>query len=349
MKTTAAVLVETGKPLVLADLEIPPLKPGQVLVEVAYSGVCHTQLLECRGDRGPDPYLPHCLGHEGSGIVCEIGPGVTRCRPDDPVILSWIKASGTDVPGAVYDWNGRTVNAGGVTTFARHTVVSENRVTVIPTDFDLNLRAAALLGCAVPTGVGAVFNTAGVRPGQSVAIFGTGGIGLFSVAAAALSGAYPILAVDISQARLDSAYDMGATHCIDASAKNPLDAIRQVSPGGIDVAIEASGRPEVMRQALSAVRSQGGTAVVVGNAPFGEHIELDPRELNQGKRLLGTWGGDNLPDRDFPRYCRLIDAGCFQVYPLLTSPPYRLEDVNQAMADLETRQVARPLIDMHLG
>ena len=122
MKTLAAVLVELGRPLELLELEIPPLKPGQVLVEVAYSGVCHTQLGEARGHRGEDRFLPHCLGHEASGFVRELGPGVRKVRVGEPVVLSWIKGSGANVFGTVYQENGRAINAGGVTTFARHTI-----------------------------------------------------------------------------------------------------------------------------------------------------------------------------------------------------------------------------------
>src|SRR5262245_47512663 len=158
MKTTAAILVELGRPLELADIDIPPLKPGQVLVEVAYSGVCHTQVGEVRGHRGADRFLPHCLGHEGSGIVREVGAGVTKVKPGDQAILSWIKGSGADVPGTVYRWGDRQVNAGGITTFSTYSVLSENRLTVLPPG--LSLRQAALVGCAVPTGAGVVFNTA---------------------------------------------------------------------------------------------------------------------------------------------------------------------------------------------
>ena len=272
MKTTAAVLEELGKPLVLAELETPDLAPGQVLVEVAFTGVCHTQLLECQGHRGADPYVPHCLGHEGSGIVVEIGSAVTKCKPGDAVALSWIKGGGANVPGCVYLWGDRKVNAGGVTTFAKHTVASENRVTVLPQDFDL--QDAALLGCAVPTGVGGVLNTAAVRPGESIAVFGTGGIGLCAVAGAALAGCQPIIAVDLSNERLQCARQLGASHTIHAGEQMPLDAIREICPGGVDVAVEASGRPEVMAQALAAVRSQGGRAVVAGNAHHGETIAL---------------------------------------------------------------------------
>ncbi len=345
MKTVAAVLEQTGQPLVLAELDVPELKPGQVLVEVAYSGVCHTQLSECKGHRGADPYLPHCLGHEASGIVSEVGVGVTKCRPGDHVILSWIKGSGANVLGTVYSRNGDKVNAGGVTTFAKHTVASENRITVIHDDFDL--QDAALLGCAVATGVGAVLNTAAVRPGQSVAVFGTGGIGLCAVAGASVAGAEPIIAVDVNAARLDVAQEMAATHTINAAEQEPLGAISDICQGGVDIALEASGRPEVMVQALTAVRSQGGTAVVIGNAAHGERVSIDPRELNQGKRLLGTWGGDNVPDVDFPRYCRLIQAGRLNIEPL-RSEPFALHEINDALSALEHRRVARPVIDMRL-
>lgn len=345
MKTVAALLVELDRPLELAELEIPPLKPGQVLVEIAFSGVCHTQLLEVRGRRGPDPFLPHCLGHEAGGTVVDVGPGITKVRVGQRVILSWIKGSGLDVPGTVYDWNGRRVNAGGVTTFARHAVVAENRLTPIGDDF--SLAAAALLGCAVPTGLGAVFNTAAPKPGQSLAVFGVGGIGLCAVAAARINGLTPIVAVDVSTARLEAARVMGATHVVDASNADPVAELQRLVPGGVDFAIEASGRPEVMRQALAAVRNQGGTAVVVGNAPHGCLLELDPKQFNLGKRLLGTWGGDNLPDRDFPRYVRLVRDGLLSTAPL-TGRSYALADVNRALDDLETRAVARPLLDMSL-
>jgi S-(hydroxymethyl)glutathione dehydrogenase/alcohol dehydrogenase len=343
MKTTAAVLVELGKPLELAELTIPVLKPGQTLVEIAYSGVCHTQLGEARGHRGEDKFLPHCLGHEGSGVVREVGPGVTKVKPGDPVILSWIKASGADVPGTVYDWNGRKVNAGGITTFATYSVISENRLTPVPEG--MSLRLAALVGCAVPTGAGVVFNTARPRPGQSAAVFGVGGIGSCAVAAAALAGCMPVIAVDVLPDKLTLARKLGATHTINARAADPVAEILALCRGGADFAVEATGLAPVMRQALACVRHQGGAAVVVGNARFGERLEIDPRELNMGKRLLGTWGGDNVPDRDFPRYCKLMTSGRLDLEPLL-SRGYRLADVNAALDDLEHGRAARPLLEI---
>ena len=343
MKTTAAILVETGRPLEVADIEIPPLKPGQVLVRLAYSGVCHTQLLECRGFRGEDRFLPHCLGHEGSGTIVDVGLDTTKCRVDDRVILSWIKGSGGDVPGSTYKWNGRTVNAGGLTTFMTHAVVSENRTTKL--DDDVDFPVAALIGCACATGAGSVWNSAAVQKGETLAVFGTGGVGLCAVAAGVLAEAKAVIAIDVNPTRLKLATQLGATHTIDASQGDVVAKIRELFPGGLDHAVEASGRPAVMRQALACVRARGGQATVIGNAHFGEMLEINPGELNQGKRLVGTWGGDCDPDRDFEKISRLVASGRLPLDHLL-GKRYSLDEVNDALSDLESGSVARPLLDL---
>lgn len=341
--TTAAVLVEIGKPLQLTTLTLPELKPGQVLVEMVFSGICHTQVSECRGRRGEDKYVPHCLGHEGSGIVKKIGNSVQKVKPGDKVIVSWMKGHGADIPGTVYQWDDKKVNAGGVTTFQTQTIVSENRLTLMKEG--LSMEAAALLGCAVPTGLGSIFNTAQPKPGQSIAVFGTGGIGLCALAGALIIGCYPIIAVDINDQKLQLAKEMGATHFINPARANPIEEIKKIQPQGLDYAIESSGIPDVMNQALESVRSQGGTVVIIGNAPFGKTWNLNPWQLNQGKRILGTWGGDNLPERDFPRYMDLILSGKLKL-DFLKSKTYSLEEINQAIDDLEIGKTARPLIDL---
>jgi S-(hydroxymethyl)glutathione dehydrogenase/alcohol dehydrogenase len=343
MKARAAILIETGKPLEVVELGVPPLAAGQVLVEIAFSGVCHTQLLEVRGHRGHDPYLPHCLGHEGSGIVVDIGDGVTRVDIGDQVVLSWIKGDGCDVPGTVYAWDGRAVNAGGITTFQDYAVISENRLTKLPPG--IGLREAAMLGCALPTGLGSVFNTAAARPGQSLAVFGCGGVGLCAVAGAEIAGCWPIIAVDLLPGKLELAQQLGATHTLRADEADPVAAIRDLCPGGVDIAIEATGQPAVMQQALEAVRMQGGSAVVIGNAPHGRTLTLDPKLLNQGKRLLGTWGGDCRPTHDLPRFARLISSGRLDIAPLI-GDSYPLHAVNAALDDLEAGRVARPMMVM---
>jgi S-(hydroxymethyl)glutathione dehydrogenase/alcohol dehydrogenase len=344
MKTQAALLVQTGQPLVLADIETPALKPGQVLVEIAYSGACGTQVMEWRGDKGEDKWVPHCLGHEGTGTVLETGSAVTRVKAGDKVVLSWIKGSGIEAGGAVYDWDGKKVNAGGVTTFQRHAVVSENRLTLLPPDLPMDV--AVLLGCAAPTGMGAVYNVLKVQPGDAVAVFGTGGIGLNALMAAALAGAMPVIGIDPNPTRRALAQVYGATHVIDASG-DVLAEIKKIVPQGVDLAVESSGIPAVMEQAINATRQQGGRAVVIGNAKHGAVLPLNPGVFNQGKSLLGTWGGDSVPDRDYGRYGRLLSSGRFPVRDLL-SKPYSLAQADQALQDLAAGKVGRPLIDMSL-
>jgi S-(hydroxymethyl)glutathione dehydrogenase/alcohol dehydrogenase len=235
------------------------------------------------------------------------------------------------------------VNAGAITTFATHSVISENRLTVMPDG--LSMRLAAMIGCAVPTGAGVVFNTARPQPGQSVVVFGVGGIGACAVAAATLCGCMPVIAVDVNPGKLALARQLGATEFVNPKSGDSVNQILGLCKGGVDFAIEATGNPTVMRQSLACVRPQGGTAVVIGNAKHGQSLEIDPRELNQGKRLLGTWGGDNAPDRDYPRYCKLIASGRLNLEPLL-SRAYGLLDINAALDDLERGHCVRPLVEI---
>jgi S-(hydroxymethyl)glutathione dehydrogenase/alcohol dehydrogenase len=345
MKTQAAILVELNKPLAIVDLEIPALKPGQVLVEIAYSGACGSQVNEVVGNKGEDKWLPHCLGHEGTGTVLEAGPSVTKVKAGDTVVLSWLKGSGIEAGGCVYGWAGRTVNAGAVTTFQRHALVSENRLTVLPKELPLDV--AVLLGCAAPTGMGAVLNVLAAKPGDAVAIFGTGGIGLNAVMAAAFAGATPIIGIDTAAPRRDLAKRYGATHVIDPAAGDVVAQIKAIAAQGVDLAVEATGNPAVMDQAVNATRAQGGRAVVIGNARHDARLTLNPAIFNQGKSLMGTWGGDSVPDRDYGRFARLLASGRFPVRDLL-SKPYRLDAADQALKDLAAGKVGRPLIDMSL-
>src|ERR1700722_2882688 len=346
MKTQAALLVQTGSPLGVAEIEIPALKPGQVLVKITYSGACGTQVMEWRGDKGEDKWVPHCLGHEGTGVVRETGSAVTKVKADDKVVLSWIKGSGIEAGGAVYEWDGKKVNAGGGTTFQRHAVVSENRLTVLPSHLPMDV--AVLLGCAAPTGMGAVYNVLKVQPGDAIAVFGTGGIGLNALMAASLAGAMSGIGIDPTLARRAFAKLYGATHVIDPAEADVLAEIRKIVPQGVDLAVESSGLPAVMDQAVNATRQQGGRAVVISNARQGSMLSLNPGVFNQGKSLLGTWGGDSVPDRDYSRFGRLLGSGRFPLHEVL-SRPYRLSETDQALKDLAQGKVGRPLIDMKLG
>lgn len=343
MKTEAAILTEIGKDLTLTELEIPKLKPGQVLVEIAYSGICRTQISEIKGFKGNDPYLPHCLGHEGSGIVKEIGDDVTKVKPGDKVILSWMKGSGKNIPSTIYKCNEKEVNAGSITTFSKYAVISENRLTVLSEE--ISLKKAALIGCAVATGVGSILNVAKPKEGQSLAVFGTGGIGLFAVNGAKITNCNPIIAIDVNEDKLELAKKLGATHCINPNKDDLSEEIKKICPLGLDFAIEASGMPSVMIRAIETVRNQGGTVVIIGNAKEDEKLVINPKQFNLGKRILGTWGGDNIPDTHFKDYIELISSGKLELEPFIQNI-YSLKQINTAIEDFEKGKTIRPLIDM---
>jgi len=291
MKTRAAVLYELNKPLKIEELSIPDLKEGQVLVKIAYSGVCRSQLNEIKGLKGEDKYLPHTLGHEGSGIVETVGPGVEKVKPGDYIVLTWIKGDGLDVSSTTYQSNnGAIINSGAISTFMEYAIISENRLVAIPKQ--MPLREASLLGCAVPTGAGIVMNTAQVRQGSSVAVFGIGGIGLSAVMASSSINVATIIAIDIIEHKLEQARQLGATHLINASQQDPMAIILEITGGrGVDYAIEAAGQRETMETAFQAVHDNGGLCVLAGNLPHGERISLDPFDLIRGKLIVGTWGG----------------------------------------------------------
>jgi S-(hydroxymethyl)glutathione dehydrogenase/alcohol dehydrogenase len=344
MKTTAAVLTEINKPLQIEELTILPLKKGQVLVEVAYSGICHSQLNEIHGLKGEDKFLPHTLGHEGSGIVVEIGPDVTKVNPGDHVVLTWIKGSGHDVPSTKYSRkDGSIVNSGAISTFMTHAVISENRL--VPITKEMPLKESAILGCAIPTGAGIVLNTAHVQPGQSVAVFGCGGIGLSVILAAKMVGAVMIIAIDIRERKLTQAKKIGATHIIDASRQTVFDAIHSITGGqGVDFAIEAAGNRMTMEAAFKSVKDKGGLCVLAGNLPTGQNISIDPFDLIKGKRIIGTWGGETDPDQEIVNYVRYFLSGKLNL-DLFTSDIAKLNDINQALESFNDGNVNRVLIE----
>jgi S-(hydroxymethyl)glutathione dehydrogenase / alcohol dehydrogenase len=195
--------------------------------------------------------------------------------------------------------------------------------------------------------MGAVYNVLKAQPGDAVAVFGTGGVGLNAVMAAALVGAMPVIAIDPNPTRRALAPLYGATHVIDPGAADVLTEIKKIIPQGVDIAVESSGVPAAMEMAVNATRQQGGRAVVIGNARHGSVLSLSPSVFNQGKSLMGTWGGDSVPDRDYGRYARLLGSGRFPVRNLL-SKPYALEQADQALQDLASGKIGRPLIDMSL-
>jgi S-(hydroxymethyl)glutathione dehydrogenase/alcohol dehydrogenase len=258
----AAVLERVGEPLsICAGVAPPPLGRGQVLVNIAYSGVCHSQLMEVRGSRGKDHFLPHLLGHEGTGRVEAIGEGVTKVKPGDWVILGWIKGVGMDCGGSKYMQAGRQINAGGVTTFNEKAVVAENRVVHLPTGVPLDV--GVLFGCALPTGAGIVTNTIKPKNASVLAVFGLGGIGLSALMATQLFKCSKVIAIDVNPDKLALAKDFGASVTIDASTENVLERISEITGGtGLDYAVEATGQVSIIEMAFESVRRGGGLCAV---------------------------------------------------------------------------------------
>jgi len=342
MKTKAAILERINEPLIIRELDVPDLKPGQVLVDVRYSGICQSQLNEWRGKKGPDRFLPHTLGHEGSGEVLQRGQDVTKVREGDNVVITWIKGSGLDVPSCQYQSNGQIINSGAVSTFMTRAVISENRLVPIS---DIPMHIAALLGCAVPTGCGMVLNELRPEKGSSIAIWGAGGIGLCAIAAASACGCNPIIAIDINEDKLSLAKKCGVTHLIDGR-KDPINAIMEITEDqGTDFGIESAGLISTMQDGFAAIRRFGGQFLIAGNTPHGEKIALDPFDLIAGKNISGSWGGSSEPDKDVPRYAQMYRDGTLKLDALITHR-LPLDRINEAFSLIETGHAGRIVLDM---
>lgn len=341
----AAILVDQGKPLEIAEISLPSaLDVGQVLVEFAYSGICGSQIGEIDGVKGPDKWLPHLLGHEASGHVLAVGAGVKHVKPGDAVVAHWRPSLGIEASTPKYLWHGRTINAGWVTTFNRHAVISENRLTPIPADSDL--QAAALYGCAVTTGFGTVDNVARLRLGETVVVFGAGGIGLNIVQAAALAGARTIVAVDRFDNRLQLARQCGATHMLNGASGDPWIELKTIfGTDGPDVFIDNTGSPEVINRGYELVHG-GGRVVLVGVPQKGAHASLYTLPLHFGKSISGTTGGEAVPQADIPRYMALAHARRINLRELVTEVA-PLASINHLIEGMRSgRTAGRCLVDL---
>ena len=341
----AAILVEQNTPLVVADVILPErLSFGQVLVKVHYSGICGAQINEIEGAKGPDKFLPHLLGHEGSGIVMEIGAGVKTVKKGDHVVMHWRPSDRLQSETPSYSWNGQRVNAGWVTTFNEYAVVSENRLTTIPENFDMKL--APLFGCAVTTAMGVINNDAQLKIGQSVVIFGLGGVGVNIVQAADMVSAHPIVGVDLFESKLEMARRFGATHGFNSNKTPDLGAeIRNiVGQNGADVVVDTTGNSRVIELAYELTHPDGKT-VLVGVPRKGDNISIYSLPLHFRKVLTGSHGGNAEPHVDIPRYVRLHHAGKLKLDGLITHE-FRLDQINEAIEMLKNGRVGRCVIAM---
>ena len=356
----AAVLHAFEEPLVVEEVELDPPKAGELQVRMAASGVCHSDLHVALGTH--PTALPVVLGHEGAGIVEEVGPSVEGFAPGDHVLLTWLPYCGycrqcargwpnrcentawydaTMEDGTCrFHLNGQSVHHYNTSSFAERSIVPVR--TAVKVDPSLPLSELALMGCAVMTGVGAALNTAHVRPGDSVAVVGCGGVGLNVVQGARIAGATAIVAVDVVAAKLELARELGATAVVDASAGDPVTAVRELVPGGVDHAFEALGRPETIETTL-ALTGRGGQTVLIGMAPPDARIPLDALTTTLEERCVrGSWYGSCVPLRDLPLLVELYRSGSLRLDPLIT--PCTLDEVNDAFRRMQGGETARSVI-----
>jgi len=341
MRFRAAVLEERGRPLVIRELEVPKLQRGQILINLHYSGVCRSQLMEVQGLRGVDPWLPHLLGHEGVGTVVAAGPGVTRVSPGQDVIVGWIPSSGLASANPVFKSGDIAINAGASTTFSEMTVVSENRVYVKPDG--ISDKASVLFGCALLTGAGMALNELPPQDTDSVIVLGLDGVGLAALIGSLAVQPALVIAVDISLGKRALALSLGADIALDSSEPDFVEHIRDLTSGGANVCFECSGTTETIELAIDCVKFGGGTVLFASHPPAGDRIRVDPFDLIRGKQLRGSWGGGSQPDIDIPR---IVDAVRDKGIDLdvLVGAEYTPEDVNRALDDLELGRDIRPLL-----
>jgi NDMA-dependent alcohol dehydrogenase len=360
----AAVLYEVGSPLVVEDVDLDPPRAGEVLVRIAATGVCHSDLHYIKGDLVMP--LPVVLGHEAAGTVEAAGPGVTSVQPGDHVVLLFAPACGhcrycdsgrphlcemrSRVRGRMPDGSSRLHARGQdlhhftcVSSWAEQAVVPEAGVLRIGRDLPLSI--AALLGCAVTTGVGAVVNTARVAPGSSVAVFGLGGVGLNVVQGARIAGAATIIGVDLLDHRLEAARRFGATHALNPRRDDPVRAIQDLTGGGADYAFEAIGRAATVRQAVDCL-ARGGVAVAVGLPPAREELVVPGAAfILSEKTLRACFYGSARLRAEIPRLLALYHAGRLMLDELVTAA-FPLERVNDAVAALDRGDGLRSILQM---
>ncbi len=343
MKMTAAVLEQCGKPLRLLDLEIPKLRRGQVLVKIAYSAICRSQLMEIEGLRGHDKWLPHLLGHEASGVVVEVGPEVTKVKPDDEVILTWIKSSGIESAAPQFSNEGRAINAGPVTTFSTYSIVSENRVVLKPKR--LSMDVAVLFGCALATGSGMVLNELRPSKNASVIVLGLGGVGMAALLTLMASGIKNILAVDTDSSKCEWAASFGVEARVCQPNSDSAASIRNFFPGGADYCIEAGGSTNSIEMGFSLIKPGTGTLLFASHPPAGQTIALDPHELIAGKKITGSWGGKFQPDVDVINLSALCHNNDVPLERLVKDR-FPLTDINRALTLFSAGDVFRPILVM---
>jgi S-(hydroxymethyl)glutathione dehydrogenase/alcohol dehydrogenase len=334
----AVILKKLNSDLAVDNVELTPLQYGQVLVKNIVSGLCGAQLQEIAGLKGNANFLPHLMGHEGCGIVQEVGAGVATVKVGDKVVMHWRKGDGIEAPFPKYIYEGREMSSGKVTTLSEYSIVSENRLTSVPQDTPEEL--CALLGCGLTTALGVITNEASVKVGESVLIIGAGGVGLNLIQGAKLVSAYPIAAMDIVEEKRDLCLSVGATHFIN-SATETVDR-------KFDVIIDTTGNPTAINNAIPLLSGKG-KLIMVGQPKPGQDVTIpNANKLFDGigQTIKATQGGMTSPVDDIPRYLNLYNAGLLDISKIITHR-FDISEINEAFALLKSGKAGRIIININ--
>ena len=330
----AAVLEKLNYPLAIREIFPTQLLPGQVYVKVLASGLCGAQLHEIRGHRGNEKFLPHLMGHEGCGIVKEVGPGVTTVQEGDKVVMHWRPGSGIESEFPKYHLGEKIISSGKCTTLSEFSIVSENRLTKVPHDTPTVL--AAMLGCSLTTALGIIDNECNLKFGESVAVIGCGGVGLNLIQAAKMKNAYPVYGVDINDKMFDLTHQIGV---------DIFTCDLEFIPEKVDVILDTTGVPEVISKAFDKLAPSGRLIMVGQPAPGTDLNIFNPLSMfdGQGKSIRASQGGGTKPDEDIPRYIKLANREMLDFNTLHTDT-FALDNINDAFDLLKTGNAGRIII-----
>ena len=329
----AAILEKINAPLTIREVIPTDLKVGQVLVKVLASGLCGAQLHEIKGHRGNAKFLPHLMGHEGCGIVKKVGPGVTTVEEDDKVVMHWRPGSGIESEFPQYILDDKTISSGKCTTLSEESIVSENRLTKVPSDTPPVL--AAMLGCSLTSALGIIDNECDLKFGESVAIIGCGGVGLNLIQAAKMRNAFPIYGVDINDKMFELSRQMGA----DVFSRDMSNVSK------VDVILDTTGNCSVITKAFDLLAPSGRLIMVGQPQPDANLNLLNPLSFfdGQGKSVRASQGGRTKPDIDIPRYVALANTGALD-YETLHTDTFTLDEINEAFDLLKSGNAGRIII-----
>jgi aryl-alcohol dehydrogenase len=362
MKITAAVVRQKAGPFLIEEIDLDEPREDEVLIKVVACGLCHTDLV-ARDQHLPVP-LPGVFGHEGAGIVEKVGSRVTKVAPGDHVVMSFVSCgncpsckkgipthcdtflpsnfSGARLDGSLtMSKNGEPIHGSffGQSTFASHALALERNVLKVSNDLPLEILGP--LGCGIQTGAGGVINSLKARPGSSIAIFGTGSVGISAIMGSVVAGCTTIIAVDINASRIETAKSFGATHSVNSRETEPIQAIQAITGGGVDFALECTGNPTVLRQAFDSL-AMGGVCGLIGAAPAGAEVSLDMQNILNGRTLMGIVEGDSIPDIFIPHLIDLYRQGRFPFDRMVSF--YDFADINKAAEDSEKGKTLKAVL-----